>query len=696
MGPKRPKGTGGPPKKRQRPDNTNPSPPPPQQVTPAAVSSVRQEAKPDEPKSRGRAPLTPLLDLMCQVGQLKNLTPKESNRVPMEFRAQVEGRCQRQRIKEPKHKPAGWRSDIQIWIDEWVERVDSTSPFTTEGLRIVEAQIDWRLISNSGVDEGVIRPVIGAGGWPLIPGSGIKGLFRRACPPERLLRWCGSPCRDADLHPGILRFHGAWPAQPAGPEDPDWTQGLLDVAHPQQNWQVGFTNGGEGHSAFGVASLYRPRLRIGLSCTDPSLSETEWQEIVNTLKRSLRAGIGGRTCVGYGSTGRLSGDVLFQCGLEGQGPAAKLLDGTPEFRPNIFRAAIRGMALRLFGGLTDAQTAQRVVGRLFGSLSREERQNVGLLATAYTEPEVHLGSYGQAKWTQPVYATSGLLQWRQMRPAAKGEDMTLLADLLAALHGLTMGLAGFGRGWRRPDHRIFLSDYGRTPIGCHWQWSDPAQLPPWIHVQSPAELTQLLQRSQRLAARWLQATATVTDQPASWREVINPQRLRIWTRESSDTNDACAIEWFHWEARGGSDQQPDARDLKGTDLAGRMNQVGRIWNRMLPLIDPSQGIGGLSTQMASSPAAKSAAAMARPGAAMARPVNPMARPGAATARPSAVAGGRAAPNRRPQAPQGDVSISLRSERFLEILVLFPDKKLSPDFIAMMDRGADAGFRRLEW
>jgi len=632
---------------------------------------------------------------MCQTGHLKQHTLKKSIPVPMEYRAQIEGRCQRQRIKEPSSRPAGWRPDIQIWIDEWVERVDSTTPFTTAGLRIVEAQIDWRLISNSGVDEGVIRSVIGAGGWPLIPGSGIKGLFRRACPPERLLRWCGSPCAAGDLSPGILRFHGAWPAQPERPEDPDWTQGLLDVAHPQQNWQVGFSNGGEGHSAFGVASLFRPKLRIGLSTTDPSLSEAEWQEILITLKRSLQAGIGGRSCVGYGSTGKLSGDVLFQCGIEGQGPAAKLLDGTPEFRPNMFRSAIRGMALRLFGGLTDAMTAQRVVGRLFGSLGKQDGQNVGLLATAYTEAEVHLGSYGQGKWVQPIYATSGLLQWRQMRPASKHEDMTLLADLLAALHGLTMGLAGFGRGWRRPDHRIFLSDYGRTPIGCHWQWSDPAQLPPWIHVQSPSELTQLLQRAQKLASRWLQATGVDPGQPAPWREVINHQRMRIWTREGSDINDARAIEWFHWAARSGSDQHSDARDLKGTDLAGRRNQVGRIWNRMLPLISHSQGSGGLSTQMGSA-AARSETTMTRPGAAIARPANPMARPGAATARPSAVSGGRSAPNRRPQAPQGDVSITLRSERFLEILVLFPEKQLSPAFIAMMDRGADAGFSRLEW
>jgi CRISPR-associated protein Cmr6 len=607
----------------------------------------------------------------------------------MEYRAQFVGRCQRQYIKKPKDAPPGWRSDIQTWIDEWVERVDNASPFTTDGLRIVEAQIDWRLISNSGVDEGVIRPVIGAGGWPLIPGSGIKGLFRRACPPARLLRWCGSPCAAGDLSPGILRFHGAWPAPATGQVDSDWTQGLLDVAHPQQNWQVGFTNGNESHSAFGVASLHRPRLKIGLSSTDPTITETEWEEVVETLKQALRAGIGGRTCMGYGTTGRLSGDVLFQCGLEGQGPAAKLLDGTPEFRPTMFRAAIRGMALRLFGGLTDAQTAMRVVGRLFGSLSRDEGQNVGLLATAYTEPEMNLGSYGQGSWSQPIYATSGLLQWRQMRAAAKGEDMALLVELLAALHGLTMSLAGFGRGWRRPDHRIFLSDYGRTPIGSHWQWSDPAQLPGWIHVQSPSELTQLLQRSQKLASRWLQATAASSGEPAPWREVIHSQRMRIWTREASDPLDARAIEWFHWEARGVGDQQPDPRDLKRTDLAGRVNQVGRIWNRMLPIVGKSEGSGGAPRPMEPS-------AMARPGGAMARPANPMARPGSATARPSAVAGGRSAQNRRAQAPRGEVSIALRSERFLEILVLFPEKKLSPPFITMMDRGADEDFQRLEW
>ena len=621
----------------------------------------------------------------------------------MEYRAQLRGRCQRQNSSTPDNPPIGWRSDLQIWIDEWVERVDSHSPFSTDGLRIVEVQIDWRLISNSGVDEGGIRPVIGAGGWPMIPGSGIKGLFRRACAPERLLRWCGSPCGPGDLSPGILRFHGAWPAEQSSSADSSWTHGLLDVAHPQQNWQVGFKNGKEKHNAYGVASLYRPLLRIALSCTHSEMSEQEWEEVMDTLKQSLRAGIGGRTCVGYGTTGRLSGDVLFQCGLEGQGPAAKLLDGTPEFRPTMFRAAIRGTALRLFGGLTDAKTAMQAVGRLFGSLSPDEGQNVGLLATAYTDPVVDVRSYVQGNWSQPIYATSGLLQWRQMRAAAKGEDPALLAELLAALHGLTMSLAGFGRSWRRPDHRIFYPSYYQQQrpkplIGCHWQWADAQQLPAWINVQSPGELAQLMQRARKLASRWLQATQANAGEPGGWREVIHPQRMMIWTREANTPLDACAIKWFHW--RTGSDVQEDdlfdPRELKGDDLGGRMNQVSRIWNRMLPIYTTSQGSKSTAAPLGSSATARPGAAMARPGGAMARPANPMARPGSATARPSAVAGGRTAQNRRPQAPRGDVSIALRSERFLEILVLFPEKRLSPSFIAMMNRGANEDFSRLEW
>ncbi len=655
---------------RQFPSGPRPQPKPP---NPSSSAGHLSDAGPNQ------TPASPLLDsLVCESDNQELLAEQEQSKdVPMEYRAQVPGRCQRQYINKPKDAPPGWRSDAQQWVDEWVKRVDSRVPFQGEGLRLIDVQIDWRLISNSGMDEGFIRPVIGAGGWPLVPGSGIKGLFRRACPLERLQRWCGSPCGAGDLKPGLLRFHGAWPV------DALWTMGLLDVAHPQQNWQVGFHQDQRrnSHSAFALASLRQPRLQIGLSSTDPDLQEAEWQEIEDTLRRGLQRGLGGRTCAGYGSSGRLHGDLVFECELEGQGPAAKLLDQTAEFRPTMFRAAIRGMALRLFGGVTDEDKARQAVGRLFGSLSREEGQNVGLLATAYTDVSVELGSDGRRGWEQPTFTTSGRLQWRLTRECSHQESKELLQDLLAALHGLTMTLGGFGRGWRRPDHRIFLSSYDKTPIGCHWEWRNEVTLPGVIRVQSAADLGKLLSHSRKVATRWLVAAGFPTGSVASWREVLHPDKMLIWARLAKDAEDAEVIRWFH-EPRDG-EQPRDPRDLRKSELAGKVNQVGRVWNRLLPL------------QAESTQRSRPASPTARPGSAVARPSgSPTARP---TSRPVGSAMARPSNARQQQpTPKGIVSMNYSHGPFLESLVLFPEKRQSPAFIREMDRGAGAEFKRVNF
>jgi CRISPR-associated protein Cmr6 len=613
--------------------------------------------------------------------QLDALPCDQARRVPMEFRAQAKGRCQRQNITKPSDSDDSWRPDIQIWLDEWVERVDQQSSFNTSDLTVVPVQIDWRVLSNSGVDEGVIRPVYGAGGWPMIPGSSIKGLFRRACPPARLQSWCGSPCASGALSPGILRFHGAWPA------DASWKLGLLDVAHPQQSWQVGFNNGNEDHSAFGLVSLYRPRLHIALSCTDPKLSGAEWEEIKSTLRRALRSGIGGRTCAGYGSSGSSIQDLLFQCRLEGQGPAAKLLfrngewpKGVPEFRPNMFRAGIRGMALRLFGGLVDANTAHQVVGRLFGSLSQSKGPNVGLLLSSFADQKSEIGVHGRGKWKQPIYTTSGCLQWHLARRLGPEENQELLQELLAVLHGLTMALGGFGRGWRRPDHRIFFPDYykqrdkndkpiTKQPIGCHWEWRDQHTLPTVLRVGSHEDLARLLVKSHEVAKRWLRATNQASTGSAQWREVIHPDTMLIWTRIAANTAEAKAVHWFHQSRNDVS--RWGARNLRNTALAGKMGQVGRIWNRLLPLSTP--GV---------TPAADYTRATQQSAPAMARPSAAMARPGAAAA--------------WPDVSSSEVWMNHAKGPFLESLVLFPEAHLSPDFIAMMNSGAGVGFDRLNW
>lgn len=620
-----------------------------------------------------------------------------ANKVPMDYRAQAPGRCQRQFIQRQKDLKPGEKPAIQQWINEWIDRIDPQMPFSVEGLHTIEVQIDWRLISNSGLDDGVIRPVIGAGGWPLIAGSSIKGLFRRACQeqePQQLLHWCGGTVAGEDgpsIQPGCLRFHGAWPA------DNSWTNGLLDLAHPQQDWQVGIGTAKSG-GAFAVVSLYRPRLVIGISSSTP-LSKKEWEEVTATLRSALAMGIGGRTCVGYGSSGRLTGELLFECALEGQGPAAKLLDGRPEFRPTMFRAAIRGMALRLFGGVTDARTARGVVARLFGSINPEDDKggNVGLVATAFTEATAQLGSFGWLNNPPPTYATSGRLQWRRMRSCSAGEKEALLIDLLAALHGLTMSLGGFGRGWRRPDHRIFLPAYTKNLIGCHWQWRDVATLPPWIHVQRPEALAKLLQRSRDLAREWLEATGQPMGGPAPWREVIHPQQMQIWTRTATHPADAKAVAWFHHSPEGSRGNQSDPRDLKSTLLAGQMNQVGLIWNRLLPLLESGGPTAAPAAAGAANPTARPAAA------AMVRPApTALARPGAVVARPQAPV--RRQQQATPPRQQGNVSIIVHQGPYLEILVLHPrpnnprsrDVQHINNFIAEMNQGAGADFQCLKW
>ena len=431
-----------------------------------------------------------------------NDDPRWAAGVPMEYRAQVQGRCQRQRVNKPRGGEPRRQSDVEVWLEEWNAGRSSDVPFQTEGLRILGAdqpiQIAWRLVSNSGVDDDLSRPVIGAGGWPLIPGSSIKGLFRRACADDpSLLRWCGGRGSDKEIKPGILRFHGAWPVRD---DDEGWQSRLLDVVHPQEKWQVGFNTdqGRNKSSAFSLVSLYRPRLLIAISCTETKISEDEWSEIEATMLRALAAGVGGKTSAGYGAIeshdsreervdrrlpvtpisaavavprppaspkrnplvaflGKvirkllrflkrnpllrpwlgvtpmpppsLPGSVstsgvprqpepldapppqaaprpaiadlpsgpIFECGIKGQGSASLLLDGTPVFRPSMFRAGIRSMALRLFGGLTDQSTAKQMVGHLFGSLTSPPGQRgpvVGLLRMSYRTDTDGLVSIG--------------------------------------------------------------------------------------------------------------------------------------------------------------------------------------------------------------------------------------------------------------------------------------------------------------
>lgn len=280
--------------------------------------------------------------------------PNPHKKVPMMFQAQIGGRCQLNYIDKNADQ-----SDIERWTSEWLERADSVLPNFSPGVEAKAYQINWRFVTNGGQDDGIIRPVLGAKGIPFYPGSSMKGAFAQACTSEERRRYCGYEINSKDMAPGILRFHGVYPI------NNQWQEKLIDIVYPQQQWQVK-TQEKEG-GAFPLISLHKPELFFGIS-SSILLEENEWNEVWKIWEKALSLGIGCRVSAGYGQPKKFSGKVIYNTVLEGRGIASKLLNNTAEFRPNLFKASIRGHALRIFGGLTDSKTAEKAVEGLFGGI----------------------------------------------------------------------------------------------------------------------------------------------------------------------------------------------------------------------------------------------------------------------------------------------------------------------------------------
>ena len=277
--------------------------------------------------------------------------------VPLMFQAQVGGRSQIQRLIPSQ------RADQQAydWAQQWQQACDQRNiPQFESHIQTREFEFTWRMVTNSGQDAGVIRPVIGERGWAYFPGSSMKGAFlracKKACSADEVLLFCGGKDQDGDLHPGILRFHGGYP------KDAEWlNDSLVDVVHPQEDWQ---TKSQGNHSALIQISLHQPTFVFGISSTK-TLENNQWELVWKIWQAALEQGIGSRVSAGYGQIATHSGNKLVGFGLSGEGQASKLINGQGEFRPNIFKAALRGHTRRLFNGITDEGTADKITKLLW-------------------------------------------------------------------------------------------------------------------------------------------------------------------------------------------------------------------------------------------------------------------------------------------------------------------------------------------
>lgn len=530
-----------------------------------------------------------------------------SDDIPMMFRAQIESRCQIQRLI-PKQS----RQDADDWAEEWIDATSKQAPQFSSHVQTKEYKISWRFVSNSGQDEGVIRPAIGARGWPYYPGASMKGAFLRACTGEEALKYCGGEIVEEGIKktkPGILRFHGGYP------KDSQWRESnLVDVVHPQENWQVTGKNSGK-HSAFIQISLYQPILVFGIS-SSKELPETEWEAIWKIWNRAIERGIGTRVSAGYGQTTAPKSNIILSVGLQGQGLASQLINKAGEFRPNMFKAALRGHTLRLFSGVTDEKTAQLLTKELWGGFAGKDGSVVGKLGIAFRAIDLEMDAYQYGNNSMPTYdLISGKLTVLRMQhiPDECETERKKLKILVSQLVKFAMLLGGFGKSWRRVDHRLFFSGYLRNRanplIGCHWQFTEKSEKL-YLPVNTLKDITDFLDniynksikgwvklRKQELSptarcgsagqvmifAFYLAllggfhkiASLLIQDYLRCYRETWHPDNVQVWARIAENDHDSKAVKWFHQSyTRNGS--------IKNTDLTGRLGQIGRIWHRMYP------------------------------------------------------------------------------------------------------------------
>jgi CRISPR-associated protein Cmr6 len=495
--------------------------------------------------------------------------------VPLMYRSQIEGRCQIQRLPHAK-------KDAYQWVDEWIEGVEEATPVFGSNVQTKEYRITWRFVTNSGQDDKMIRPVIGAKGFPFYPGSSMKGTFLRVCTEEDALKYCGSDQENG--RPGCLRFHGAYP------KDLQWIdQELVDVVHPQQPWQV--QGSSESHSAFVQISLYQPTLVFGISSTKP-LSEEEWTQIWKIWEKALSKGIGSRVSAGYGQPKSHVDNCLFSIYLKGHGLAAKLINEEGEFRPNLFKATLRGHTLRLLGGVTKSEIAEQLTKELWGGFDDKKGAIVGELGIAFQNLE-DLGVYNftytpiSKPVDIPIFDLSkGKLSLLMMRDLSEKRQ----ANLKIFLHNLiqfALLLGGFGKSWRRVNHLLFYPTYfnnnNKPMIGCHWELIGNSQKICALFKESKdieIFLDKIYQNIQKFV---ILNKKEVSLDGCNWRESWHPDRVSVY---SLVTNQSMAIKLFHdpnfktTEAIGGRKPHREHPDKINPPTA-----VSCVWHRMLPIGD---------------------------------------------------------------------------------------------------------------
>ncbi len=160
-----------------------------------------------------------------------------------------------------------------------------------------------------------------------------------------------------------------------------------------------------------------------------------------------------------------------------------------------------------------------------------------------------------------------------------------LQKLIHDLMWFSMVLGGFGKSWRRTDHRLFYNEEGyKKLIGCHWQWAGELDNKDALRVWNPKKIGEFINSVQETAKIWMQICGVKPDPDhhANWREVWHPPRVCVFGRIAISNDDCIAIDWLHQPYQKKISPTDKEKTIRGTSVTGKVSQIGCLWHRMYP------------------------------------------------------------------------------------------------------------------
>ncbi|MEM7581218.1 MAG: hypothetical protein AAF316_15500 [Cyanobacteria bacterium P01_A01_bin.80] len=182
--------------------------------------------------------------------------------------------------------------------------------------------------------------------------------------------------------------------------------------------------------------------------------------------------------------------------------------------------------MRIFAGLNQNQ-ADDIVDELFGGI-RSGKEHVGLLGMAFhknnpASPNPFNGS--------DVYDVNGNLIWLLLGNLDDEEHLPCLKKLVKKLTQFAMLLGGFGKSWRRADHRIFYPKYDKHIIGCHWEWVEDNDSP----VNNLDDATTLINETITAAKKWMLKRGFELKEPVIQKPTTKEITNTVKSKSSSST-----------------------------------------------------------------------------------------------------------------------------------------------------------------